>query len=355
MLARRIQDFGEDDITGIAVTDKSALCIEADLTATAYGMATVTILYPKNRSYIECTANQSLTFTNIGFDQLIPGVTYDLKTHQLVDPGSDLQQISFTPETPTFVDTVLQGSSTASADFGEIVITNIYGDDLNAWYGYLGQTAGNAVLPNTIIIPRIWELDTEEDNPRLYFENRSIGGMYGLVGHPNFITIYVDNTSTISVYENGEIESDGLMYILDLKHATHAGFTSTRNTDFPGIIGAELHFLGAGQRYNLLTHSPVTTINHQSPALPSKTHLYGLYPNPFNPRTTIQYNVAKKGPVRIEIYDSIGSKLSTLTDQIHTPGLYRVSWQPAELSSGIYFVRLMTADDVQIRKAVLLK
>jgi len=354
MLARRIQDNDEENITGIGISDKTALCIESDLTATAYGMATVTILYQKETSYIRCIADEPLTFTNIGFDQLIEGATYDLSTHRLIDPGPDLQEFNYAPDTKTYIDTVLNGSDITTAEMGEVVITRLYGDDLNAWYGRLSQQPGDGIVPNSIIIPTIWELADGSDSRR-YFENRWIGGMYGLATNPSFTLLYFDNDGIINVFENGEIESNSLLYILDLKRATHVGFTSTRNTDYPGIIGAELHFLGANQRYNLIEQNPVVKIDSPGKRVPQKSELKKLYPNPFNPQLNIQYQVASYGQVQIEIYDTIGSKILTLISDNHSPGSYELNWDARYLSSGIYYVRLSTKNQTHSRKAILLK
>jgi cyanophycinase len=354
MLARRIQDNGEGTITGIGISDKTALCIESDLTANAYGMATVTVLYAKAKSFISCQRNQPLTFTNIGFDQLIDGVTYDLKTHQLIDPGADLEEIDYSSPAVAYVDTFLDGSDVTASNMGEIIINNIYGDDLNAWYGHLDQSPGDKIVPNAIIIPAIWALE-DDSNPRLYFENRWIAGLFGLAHNSSYSTIYMDINSSVSVYQNGEIESNSLLYVLDMKQATHAGFTSSRNTDFPGIIGAELHFLGEGQRYNLNVQNPVLDIKKSRKSLPDKSHLEKLYPNPFNSDLMIQYQIAKKGKIKIEIYDIVGNKISTLTESIHQPGSYKLHWRANQMSSGLYFVKLSTAKHIQSSKVILVK
>jgi cyanophycinase len=354
MLARRIQDNGEDTITGIGISDKTALCIEHDLKATAYGMATVTILYRKENSFIHCVADEPLTFTNIGFDQLIEGSIYDLSTHHLIDPGPDLQEFNYEPGAATYIDTVLNGSDVATSEVGEVEITRLYGDELNAWYGRLAQEPGGGIIPNSIIIPTIWEL-ADGSNSRRYFENRWIGGMYGLATNPSFSLLYLDNEGNATVYNNGDIESNSLLYILDLKQATHLGFTSTRNTDYPGIIGAELHFLGANQSYNLINQNPVVKIDSPENKTPKKSQLKKLYPNPFNPQLKIQYQVATYGQVQIEIYDTIGSKILTLISDKHSPGFYELNWDARYLSSGIYFVRLSTENQTDYRKAILLK
>jgi hypothetical protein len=179
--------------------------------------------------------------------------------------------------------------------------------------------------------------------------------MYGLATNPSVSLLYLDNDGIATVYNNGDIESNSLLYILDLKQATYVGFTSTRNTDYPGIVGAELHFLGANQRYNLINQNPVVKIDSPENQIPKKSQLKKLFPNPFNPQLKIQYQVATYGQVQIEIYDSIGSKILTLVSDNQSPGSYELNWDARYLSSGIYYVRLSTGNQTDSRKAILLK
>ena len=80
------------------------------------------------------------------------------------------------------------------------------------------------------------------------------------------------------------------------------------------------------------------------------------WPNPFNRATTIGFTTAQAAPVRIEVYDVTGRKVSVLTDRIYAPGRHNVDWQAGPQSSGVYFVRML-ADGRQVdtRRMVLRK
>jgi len=123
MLARRIVDFQEPDITGIGVDAQSAFCIDQNCVGTGYGN-TVTILYKDADSEIELTENRPLSLTNIHFDQLLSGAEYDLQTHQLLNPGDYLSEVNITSEPRNYTATTLTGSDTAIAGFGEIQVDN---------------------------------------------------------------------------------------------------------------------------------------------------------------------------------------------------------------------------------------
>jgi hypothetical protein len=93
---------------------------------------------------------------------------------------------------------------------------------------------------------------------------------------------------------------------------------------------------------------------------PLVTQLVGAVPNPFNPRTTVTFTVAKTGPVRIAVYDLIGRRVSELTASVYEPGAYAVGWDGTDsagrsVASGVYVVRMESAGDTQACKILLTK
>ncbi len=78
-------------------------------------------------------------------------------------------------------------------------------------------------------------------------------------------------------------------------------------------------------------------------------------PNPFNPATEISFSLDRVGRVRLDVFDPRGRRVSTLIDQVMAAGQRSLTWQPDQLSSGVYFLRLVTEEGTQIRRAVLLK
>ena len=97
--------------------------------------------------------------------------------------------------------------------------------------------------------------------------------------------------------------------------------------------------------------------------VPDKFELSQNYPNPFNPVTNLEYGIAKLGFVSLKIYDVLGRELVTLVNEIKEPGYYKIQFNASDLSSGVYFYRLvvsspnpMTADDfVAVKKFVVMK
>jgi peptidyl-Asp metalloendopeptidase len=90
-------------------------------------------------------------------------------------------------------------------------------------------------------------------------------------------------------------------------------------------------------------------------ALPNKTRLFDAYPNPFNPVTTIEFDLEDDRNVSIKAYDLNGRNVATLAKAYYYAGHHRVTWQAESLSSGTYFIVMTAGKLVQTKKAVLLK
>jgi len=90
-------------------------------------------------------------------------------------------------------------------------------------------------------------------------------------------------------------------------------------------------------------------------SLPTVYSLYNNYPNPFNPSTTINYDLPKQSNVTLKIYNIVGEEIATLINQEQNAGRYQVQWNAAQLASGIYFYQLKSGDFVSTKKMILLK
>lgn len=88
---------------------------------------------------------------------------------------------------------------------------------------------------------------------------------------------------------------------------------------------------------------------------PARTLLHAPYPNPFNPATTIAYELDDPARVRLEILDLHGRQVAILADGIRAGGIHRVNFQDDRLASGIYVCRLEVNGNSRNRKLILLK
>jgi len=79
------------------------------------------------------------------------------------------------------------------------------------------------------------------------------------------------------------------------------------------------------------------------------------YPNPFNPLTTISYNLPQSTYVTISVYDRLGRQVQVLVDQNQDSGQHSVDFNASEFPSGIYFYRIKTSEKTEVRKMLLTK
>jgi Secretion system C-terminal sorting domain len=89
--------------------------------------------------------------------------------------------------------------------------------------------------------------------------------------------------------------------------------------------------------------------------LPGKFELHANYPNPFNPATTIRYDVAGTEMVRLAVFDVLGRQVSSLVNGQQSPGRYTVDFNASNLASGVYIYRLEAGTRVFTRTMLLLK
>jgi len=87
--------------------------------------------------------------------------------------------------------------------------------------------------------------------------------------------------------------------------------------------------------------------------IPSFFGINNIYPNPFNPITTIRYGLAQNSDVQISIYDINGRLITTLINEFQITGYHFITWDASNYSSGIYFLN-MSADEIAETKKMLL-
>jgi len=107
-----------------------------------------------------------------------------------------------------------------------------------------------------------------------------------------------------------------------------------------------------------LTVTPGVGNNHSE--FPEITRLTGNHPNPFNPSTKIEYQLAETNRIELSIYNIRGQLVKTLVKETKSAGIYSQTWNgrdsnDKQVDSGIYFYRLKTDSTNQIRKMILLK
>ncbi len=88
--------------------------------------------------------------------------------------------------------------------------------------------------------------------------------------------------------------------------------------------------------------------------------VFTVMPNPFNPQTTIAFDLSKAQQVKIDIFDVRGRKVKSLSNERMGQGAHRIVWDGATddekgVGSGVYLIRMSTEESTSIQKALLLK
>jgi hypothetical protein len=135
--------------------------------------------------------------------------------------------------------------------------------------------------------------------------------------------------------------------------------------DFPGTFAPGLVPWGTfkGNRQRTGAYYPATPTDVRAAGTPpARTQLLGNVPNPFNPRTRIDFDLAGDLPqaVRLEIFAADGRRVRTLVDAALPPGRHARSWDGRDATgnavpSGVYFMRLVTTTLSTSRKMLLLR
>jgi len=79
------------------------------------------------------------------------------------------------------------------------------------------------------------------------------------------------------------------------------------------------------------------------------------FPNPFNPATTIKYQIPELSFVALKVFDVLGNEIATLVNEEKPTGTYKIIWNAENLPSGVYFYQLKAGSYIDTKKVVLLR
>jgi hypothetical protein len=123
---------------------------------------------------------------------------------------------------------------------------------------------------------------------------------------------------------------------------------TVHNNDTPVTI----HLEGSGMISGL--------VDHLAGTVPTEYVLYQAYPNPFNPSTTIRYQLPHTTSVRLVVYNALGQQVQTLVNSRIEAGYHEVTWDGKnnagmQMPSGVYLFRMETENFQQVNKMMLMK
>jgi flagellar hook assembly protein FlgD len=112
--------------------------------------------------------------------------------------------------------------------------------------------------------------------------------------------------------------------------------------------------------YREVILSSQTGIEDSEIGIATNYQLEQNYPNPFNPSTSIEYYIPSTSDVKVEIYNLLGSKITSLFEGKQSAGSHTLTWNGKDQSgnpvaSGIYFYKLSTPNFSETKKMMLMK
>ena len=102
------------------------------------------------------------------------------------------------------------------------------------------------------------------------------------------------------------------------------------------------------------TYTPITAVN-ENLSFVNSFSLANNYPNPFNPSTKITYSIPERSNVSLKVFDILGSEVLELLKGEIEAGTYDITFNAANLPSGVYLYRIQAGDFVQTKKMMLIK
>jgi len=90
-------------------------------------------------------------------------------------------------------------------------------------------------------------------------------------------------------------------------------------------------------------------------SVPTATALNSIYPNPFNPNTTINYSLDSDSYVSINVFDATGRVVAELVNDNVSAGYHNVVWNASNSASGVYFIKMISGNDVFTNKLMFVK
>ncbi|MDX1639340.1 MAG: T9SS type A sorting domain-containing protein [Balneolaceae bacterium] len=160
----------------------------------------------------------------------------------------------------------------------------------------------------------------------------------------------------ISEFQNSDVNVGVIGYFSDgsvrtlLRPGNSSGLWDIRTT-WPWEEITSLGIVAANSNGGLFTNYRVKA----TLLVPETITLQQNYPNPFNPTTTITFTLSEATDVILDVYNAIGRKVATLRDGKMDAGFYELIFSGRNLSSGVYFYRLVTDQRVIVKKMTLIK
>ena len=121
------------------------------------------------------------------------------------------------------------------------------------------------------------------------------------------------------------------------------------------VTATESDWNASNNTASVLTMVGTATATEDETGVPRTFALHPNFPNPFNPQTTIRFDIAQATPVRLRVFNAMGQQVATLVEGTYAPGTHEVTFDASALPSGVYVYRIEAGAFQAMRTMVLLK
>jgi hypothetical protein len=121
------------------------------------------------------------------------------------------------------------------------------------------------------------------------------------------------------------------------------------------VSGKNIYVAEKADGLTIYSNDLATYVRTESPLIPEHIALSQNYPNPFNPTTNIKIELKEKAFVSLEVFNSLGQRVSVLLNGPMTAGSFNIPFDASSLSTGVYLYRLQANGVVLARKMTLIK
>jgi len=184
-------------------------------------------------------------------------------------------------------------------------------------------------------------------------------------GSDAHFVLYEDEGDTYN-YEVGQYSLIAFAYdeasrqlTIGTRQGTYSAMPQNRTFDVVFVDNIHGTGIGVSAVYDTVVQydgsEVITSVDRSQDDIPARFTLDQNFPNPFNPSTSIKYQLPRRSGVVLKVYDVLGREVRTLVNEEKPAGSYTVKFDASSCSSGVYFYRIQAGDFVQTRRLLLLR
>jgi hypothetical protein len=219
------------------------------------------------------------------------------------------------------------------------------------------------VSKDTLEFFDFWVNNKSSDSINIYNEGNSVLSLDSVATHYYMFHLYISyNDSIVNEYLLFSQEMTPLSFEIPANDSAKLIFDLfvpvTKSSHSKDIWTDTITIFSNSQNnsaQDIIILSDITLGNIDEENIPISFKLFQNYPNPFNPTTKIKYSIPSSENVEIKIFDVLGNEIINLVNDYKSAGTYEIKFDANNLSSGIYFYRIISGKYLETKKMLLLR